>query len=57
MSRKTINRVRQWAWRTGDYETPGIGLFYDRRLVAHLTPDEALDLANNIVDTLEGSNQ
>lgn len=54
MNRPTITRVRRYFWLDGDDRIQGIGLMSDYGIKAHLTPDEAIQVANDIVDTLEG---
>lgn len=50
MSRPYLN-VRRWEWRDQDGNaTPGIGLWRGKSLKAHLTPDEARQLADTLHD-------
>jgi hypothetical protein len=50
MTRPRI-QVRYWTWRSPDQtETPGIGLFNGNRIQAHLTADQARNLADKLHD-------
>jgi hypothetical protein len=43
--------LRKWIWKDGDRtQIPGIGIFHGDRLRAHLTPDEARKMADNLHD-------
>lgn len=58
MWRPTIDHVRPYTWKDGDSRTPGLGLINNRGfIIAHLTNDEALQLAHTIADTLLGGQQ
>jgi hypothetical protein len=53
--RPYIGRIRRFNWlnqHTGNY-VPGIGLWHGQRLMAHLTPLEAKQLADRLVDLAE----
>lgn len=53
-TRPHISRIRTYTYKSKDgLGTSGIGLFKGRELTAHLTPTEALDLANLLVDLAE----
>lgn len=55
MNRPTVGQVRRYKWLKNDGgTTEGIAIMRNRRLIAHLTPDEAIHVANQIIDTLEG---
>lgn len=55
MNRPYLSEVAPYLFedRRGDNHVPGIGLFKGLRLIAHLTPSEAIDLANHLVDLAE----
>ncbi|MDR6623047.1 hypothetical protein [Sinomonas atrocyanea] len=59
--RPFIGKVRRYVWRTHEGAcTDGIGLMSGPRILAHLTPDEALALSNELTDlaeTLEAERQ
>lgn len=57
MTRPTVTQVRRYTWFDGDTRIEGIGLLNDRRILFHLTPAEALQIANDIADTLQELNQ
>lgn len=47
-------------WRQGETHTPGIAIMRGTLVCAHLTPDEALAFADQLVDlaeTLQAQNQ
>ena len=54
MTRPHFSHVHAWQWkdRHGN-ATPGIALRKGRHVAAHLTPAEAIDLANRLVDLVE----
>lgn len=53
--RPTINEVRRYTWRDGPNNKSGLALFNDQgNIMAHMTADEALQLAHTIADTLQG---
>ena len=45
--------ARKWEWRSPTGNIAGIGLMRGYHLNAHLTPDEAITLANRLVDLAE----
>jgi hypothetical protein len=51
--RPAIGRVRRWTWLNGEQRTPGVSLWKGGKLIAHMTPSEAYQLANKIVDETE----
>lgn len=53
-SRPYLSKVHHWHWkdRHGN-TTPGIVLRHGPRIVAHLTPGEAIQLSNRLVDLVE----
>lgn len=52
--RRPYITVRKRAWLdAGGTRTPGIGLMRGRTVCAHLTPSDALALADQIVDMAE----
>lgn len=52
--RPYISKVHPWEWRHPNSDpTPGVALRQGPRIVAHLTPAEAIDLANRLVDLTE----
>ena len=55
MNRPYIGRIRRFNWlskQTGNH-IKGIGLWHGARLMAHLTPTEAKQLADRLVDLAE----
>lgn len=53
-SRPYLSKVHSWEWRDKDGNaTPGIVLRRGPRIVAHLTPGEAIQLSNRLVDLAE----
>ena len=53
-SRPHLSKVHSWEWRDKDGNaTPGIVLKHGNRIVAHLTPVEAIQLSNRLVDLVE----
>lgn len=55
MNRPYIGRIRRFNWlsrTTGNY-IKGIGMWHGKRLMAHLTPTEAKQLADRLVDLAE----
>lgn len=45
---------RRWTWTDGNgNRTHGIGLMHGQTCIAHLTPDEAIKLADRLVDMAE----
>lgn len=58
MTRRTYAYVRKWTWKhKDDTETPGIGIFQGRNLIAHLTPDEARAMADQLHDLADLTEQ
>ena len=54
-TRPYIGSIRRFNWlsrTTGNY-IPGIGLWHGKQLMAHLTPTEAKQLADRLVDLAE----
>jgi hypothetical protein len=53
-SPRFILRAADYTWhdRSGKAK-PGVGIFVDRTLVQHLTADEAIALADQLVDAAE----
>ena len=51
--RPTIRRVTRYQWYNRGKETPGIAIMGQHGIIAHMTPTEALQVANDIADTLE----
>lgn len=53
-SKRPYVQVRAYVWRDADgTPTPGISLRNGQRLAAHLTPTEAIAMANKLVDLTE----
>lgn len=53
MSRPTVRTTRNYKWLTpGGQALHGVALMGDRGILAHLTYDEALKVANDIADLL-----
>ena len=53
-TRPHISRIRTYTYKSKDGSgTEGIGLFKGRELAVHLTPSEAIELANTLVDEAE----
>ena len=57
MTRPTVTKVRRYTWLDGDTRIEGVGLLNDRRILFHMTPAEALQVAHDIADTLQEMNQ
>lgn len=57
MSRPAVTQVRRYNWLDGDDRIQGIAIMSDYRIRVHMTPDEAIQVANDIVDALEGNTQ
>lgn len=57
MRRPTVTKVRRYNWFDGDDRIEGLAIMSGRHIRVHMTPDEAIQVANNIVDTLEGDQQ
>lgn len=57
MTRPTVTTVRRYTWLDGDDRIEGVGLLNDRRVLFHMTPAEALQVAHDIADTLQEMNQ
>ena len=57
MTRPTVTKVRRYTWFDGDTRIEGIGLLNDRRVLFHLTPNEAMQVAHDIADTLQEMNR
>lgn len=57
MTRPAITKMKRYNWLQNRHETPGIALVNDQRVLAHMTPDEALQVAHNIADLLAGKDQ
>lgn len=55
MRRPTVTKVRRYNWFDGDDRTDGIGLATKHGVKLHMTFDEAIQVANSIVDTVEGT--
>jgi len=54
MKRPYLSKVHSWQWRDQHGNaTPGIALRKGQHIAAHLTPAEAIDLANRLVDLTE----
>lgn len=52
--RRPYVTAKKWAWLEGaGVRTPGIGLMRGNAICAHLTPAEALALADRLVDMAE----
>lgn len=51
--RRPFVTVRKWIWHQGQTHTPGIGIMRGASVCAHLTPTEALALADHLVDMAE----
>lgn len=54
-TRPYIGKIRRFNWlsqHTGNH-IPGIALWHGQRIIAHLTPVEAKQLADNLVDLAE----
>lgn len=52
--RPYLSRVHIRAWHDKDHgTTPGIALQQGHRIAAHLTPEEAIELSNQLVDLVE----
>lgn len=52
----SLTRPYRWLHQDGT-ETAGIALMAGPRVLAHLTPDEALNLSNQLVDLAEAQTQ
>lgn len=51
MNRRAYAYIRRWTWKHEDQtETAGAGIFRGRDLVAHLTPEEARAMADELHD-------
>lgn len=47
-------RIRKHIWRDQNgQEVPGIALYHGERIVIHMTPAEALQIADKLVDLAE----
>ena len=57
MNRPIVTKVRRYHWFDGDDRIEGLAIMSGHRIRVHMTPDEAIQVANNIVDTLEGDQQ
>ena len=56
--RRAYAYVRPWTWKHEDRtETPGVGIFRGRDLIAHLTPDEARTMADQLHDQADRTEQ
>ncbi|EZP62322.1 hypothetical protein [Micrococcus luteus] len=54
--RPFYSNIRPYPWRDKDDTTvPGIGIFKGSSLCLHLTEDEAIELANHLLDVIEKS--
>jgi hypothetical protein len=49
-----VLRATEYTWHDRDgTPTPGVGLFVDHSIVQHLTPEQAIQLADQLVDAAE----
>lgn len=54
MTRPYLSKIQPWHWKDQHGNTtPGILLRKGHRIVAHLTPGEAIQLSNQLVDLVE----
>lgn len=54
MKRPHLSKVQRWYWKDQHgNSTPGIILRKGPHIAAHLTPAEAIDLSNRLVDLAE----
>lgn len=54
MKRPAATRVRRYYWIEDGERIEGLAIMSGHKIRIHMTPDEAIQVANNIVDTLEG---
>lgn len=57
MTRPEATNVRRYHWFDGDEVIEGIAIMSGHRIRIHMTPAEAIQVANDIADTLEGVKQ
>ena len=55
MSRPAVTQVRRYNWLDGDDRIEGVALMSNYSIRVHMTPAEAIQVANDIVDALEGN--
>lgn len=55
MTRPAATRVRRYHWLDGDEKIEGVAIMSGPFIRVHMTPAEAIQVANDIVDTLEGN--
>ena len=55
MTRPAVTQVRRYNWLDGDDRIEGVALMSNYRIRIHMTHDEAIQVANDIVDALEGN--
>lgn len=54
MNRPYLSKVHTWYWKDQHgNSTPGVILRRGDKIVAHLKPEEALELSNRLVDLTE----
>lgn len=51
--RPYISRIEPYYWMDGSTRIDGIALRHGPRIIAHLKPEEALELSNRLVDLTE----
>jgi carotenoid cleavage dioxygenase-like enzyme len=54
MTRPAATQVRRYHWFNGDEVVEGLAIMSGHRIRIHMTPDEAIQVANDIADVLEG---
>ena len=57
MTRPAATRVRRYNWFEGDEVIEGVAIMGGPFIRIHMTPEEAIQVANDIADTLEGVKQ
>jgi len=57
MTRPAATNVRRYHWFDGDTRIEGVAIMTDHGIRVHMTPAEALQVANDIADTLQELNQ
>jgi len=57
MTRPAATNVRRYRWFDGDEKIEGIAIMSGYRIRIHMTPAEAIQVANDIADTLEGTKE
>lgn len=58
MTRRPFLEIRRYTWKAKDgTETPGVALKFGNQIKAHLTPEEAIRMADKLVDLSEQTEQ